>query len=223
MMGACLIFIGQALYKEETPMAENKNPRDKGLSPVAKAMGTVKPKRTRFQRICDKVTDNVRNSKLEQRVVEEIALPMILDICTTTLAGILGIEARTTRNRVESVISSVRANNYHSASNSGSRYSFVSEEPQQSSPIRRSVYDFELPIVTQTEVEEMYLQIQACMEQHGNVSVADIIQLADTGKIPTTSDYDYGWKTIEGFKMCHVHTDTADGWIINPPKPIPLD
>ena len=201
-------------------MDAQNNVKDKHLTPVTEAIGTVKPKRTKFQKLCDKVSYNVSNSKLGERVVQEIALPMILDIITTSIAGVFGIESYRARKSVDSVITSVRANTYHTASN-GSGYSFVRDDPVVNTP-RRSVYDFDTPIVpTKDEAVQMYLSLQACLEQYPSITVADIVQLAK--RIPSSSDFDYGWKSLEGVDICHIREGNTEGWILNMPRPMPLD
>ena len=203
-----------------------------GIKPI----GVVKAKKSKLNAFADKINDNISKSNIKERVIDEIALPMLLDMITTSIAGVFGIENYKARRSIDGVISTVRANGYHKASNysgsyvtygSGSTYDVKSDIPTR--PARRSVYDYDNAIFsTQKDAMAKYEELKdKLLNEEGKcIKVADMVELA--GGNPSHVDYNYGWKTLDGVTFDHIRTvsdngERVEGWIIKLPRPVPLD
>ena len=177
------------------------------LQPVVSSPVT-KHKKTGFQKIAGIVSDNIEKNDVKGRIINDIILPMILDMVNTGLSGMFGIEPTKSRRTLDSIVSTARSSDYWKAGNN----------KQPVARTTRSAYDFDNPVYsTLADAETVLRNLVACAEQYGQISVSDILELS--GTVPSSTDYKYGWTDIHNVDIVHV----AEGYMIRMPRPVPLD
>jgi hypothetical protein len=174
--------------------------------------GTVKQqKKTGLQKIAGIAASNLEKNDVKNRIINDIVLPMILDMVTTGLAGMFGIDATKGRKALDGVVSTVRSADYWNRSNNTGKIETVNATV-------RSVYDFDNPIyATLGDAETVVRNLNAYIDKYQKVSVADILELSAI--VPKSTDYKYGWTTLANVDIVHV----AEGYMIRMPKPSPID
>jgi hypothetical protein len=183
---------------------------DKKLNPVVSSPAK-RQKKTGIQKIAQTVSSNLEKNDVKGKIVNDIILPMVLDMVNIGLAGMFGIDPGRSRKTLDGVVSTVRSSSYWGASNK-------KEYVETTGRVTRSVYDFDNPIYsTLGDAEEVVRSLQACLEKYQRISVSDILQLSNI--IPSSVDYKYGWTSLNGVDIVHV----AEGYMLRMTKPVPLD
>lgn len=184
------------------------NKREK-REPVVNAPAT-RVKKTGFQKIASTVAKNVEENDVKGRIVNDIVLPMILDMVNTGLAGMFGIDPRRSRSTLDSIVTTARSSRYWNASNG--------KTVETTNRTVRTVYDYDDCLYpTKQDAENALRDLDACMEKYNVVKVADLLETSRI--LPNSTDYNYGWYNIRDAKIIH----TVDGWVLRMPEPQPLD
>lgn len=83
----------------------------------------------------------------------------------------------------------------------------------------RSQHDFsEIVLESRGEAETVLDTLYDILNEYKQATLADLYDLVNVSSNPT--DYKYGWTSLQGSSLQHVR---GGGWLINLPKPVPID
>lgn len=193
-----------ANYESNSDASKEKK---KDIQPIALKGEIVKTKKTGLQKIASTVSDNLEKNDVKGRIINDIILPTILEMVYTGLSGMFGIDSAKLRNTTRSVVNTVKSSDYWNAGNN-------TKEPTKR---YRTVYDFDNPVLSmKADAEDFLMNLEGYFDQYRVITVSDIRQLL--GQVPTSSDFNYGWRSMNDICIVHV----AEGWMIRMPRPEPI-
>lgn len=92
-------------------------------------------------------------------------------------------------------------------------------EPKRAGSANRRGFDYdEIIFDSRGDAERVLDEMDAVIEKYGSISVADLYDMADVSNTNHTSNK-YGWTDIHTAKAVRVR----DGYVLNLPKPMPID
>lgn len=149
------------------------------------------------------------------RIVRPSLQQLLFDAGQGLLGGIIfGDDSSRFVNRARTVVGQSTNTAYHLASSSGA----VQPQSRQMTDHGRRRFDFdEIIMASRPEAEAVLSALGDIHEEYGMVRVADLYGLVDiTGH---HTDDKWGWFDLAGTSISRV----AEGYLLNLPKPVPLD
>lgn len=191
--------------KEQEPQY-NKPKKD--LSPVVSGKATTK-KKSGIVRFADVfLPEDV--SSVKEYILTDVIIPkiksMLHDIGSEAWDSFWGISGRSNSRGTASRVSYVSYDKY-------------SRDKKPDSPRRSGVNYEEIVFPTRGDAESVYDRMSELCDTFGNVSVADIYELADVPNDNYALNK-YGWTSMEGAQVVRL---SGGGFTIKMPKARPFD
>lgn len=184
------------------------NKPKKDLSPVVSGKATTK-KKSGIVRLADVfLPEDV--SSVKEYILTDVIIPkiksMLHDIGSEAWDSFWGISGRSNSRGTASRVSYVSYDKY-------------SRDKQPDNPRRSGVNYEEIVFPTRGDAESVYDRMSELCDTFGNVSVADIYELADVPNDNYTLNK-YGWTSMEGAQVVRL---SGGGFTIKMPKARPFD
>ena len=184
------------------------NKPKKDLSPVVSGKATTK-KKSGIVRLADVfLPEDV--SSVKEYILTDVIIPkiksMLHDIGSEAWDSFWGISGRSGSRGTASKVSYVSYDKY-------------SRDKKPDSPRRSGVNYEEIVFPTRGDAESVYDRMSELCDTFGNVSVADIYELADVPNDNYTLNK-YGWTSMEGAQVVRL---SGGGFTIKMPKAHPFD
>lgn len=108
------------------------------------------------------------------------------------------------------------------SSSRGIDYNKISSKPNLNTALRQSDELIEIPISTQSEAENIRLQMLERIEKYDKVSVGFYYTKAGKSSIVTATDYKFGWTNPNDIQWEAKRVDGRDLYFMDLPKPQPI-
>lgn len=181
---------------------------EKKIEPVVSGKATVK-KKSGIVRLADVFLPEDVDS-VKSYIIFDILIPKIKsgihDIVSEAWDSFCGISGRSGSRGTASKVSYVSYDKY-------------SRDKQPENPRRSGVNYEEIVFPTRGDAESVYDRMSELCDTFGNVSVADIYELADVPNDNYTLNK-YGWTSMEGAQVVRL---SGGGFAIKMPKARPFD
>lgn len=181
---------------------------EKKIEPVVSGKATVK-KKSGIVRLADVFLPEDVDS-VKSYIIFDILIPKIKsgihDIVSEAWDSFCGISGRSGSRGTASKVSYVSYDKY-------------SRDKQPETPRRSGVNYEEIVFPTRGDAESVYDRMSELCDTFGNVSVADIYELADVPNDNYTLNK-YGWTSMEGAQVVRL---SGGGFAIKMPKARPFD
>jgi len=162
-------------------------------------------------------------SSVWEYVAYDVLLPaakdMVSDAVSTGIERMLFGEGKSPSRRGRGTSYATGHTNYGGYSKPGSSVSrYGKEEPRQMSRRARAAHNFdEIFLATRAEAEEVITRLFDLVDRYDSASVSDLYELV--GITGDFTDEKYGWVDLRGAGV----TRSREGYLLNLPKPEPLD
>ena len=181
---------------------------EKKIEPVVSGKATVK-KKSGIVRLADvflpEDVDSVREYVIGDIIIPKIR-SLLHDIGSEAWDSFWGISGRSNSRGTASRVSYVSYDKY-------------SRDKQPETPRRSGVNYEEIVFPTRGDAETVYDRMSELCDTFGNVSVADVYELADVPNDNYTLNK-YGWTSMEGAQVVRL---SGGGFTIKMPKARPFD
>ena len=181
---------------------------EKKIEPVVSGKATVK-KKSGIVRLADVFLPEDVNS-VKEYILVDVIIPkiknMLHDIGSEAWDSFWGISGRSGSRGTASKVSYVSYDRY-------------SRDKQPENPRRSGVNYEEIVFPTRGDAETVYDRMSELCDTFGNVSVADVYELADVPNDNYTLNK-YGWTSMEGAQVVRL---SGGGFAIKMPKARPFD
>ncbi len=149
---------------------------------------------TTAQKVNNYIRTNLETYHVKDRLIHEIIFPTILEMATTALSGILGVDPNKTRRLITSAADIASTSN---------RYHVAASQPVLALPVNvssRSVYNYNnVDFDIREDAERVLNDLKAELMQYPAVSVASFYQLC--GITPNSTDFNYGWQNLSAAQL----------------------